>query len=356
MTNDFRFLYSAQALILAIPIAEILVLALALARASTNVAANRSLALVLIIVANILAPINTPFVISFALGPLIWFYATGLVYGHWPSRSWLHLLPAAFQFAVQVLGFLPSAALGASLSGFIGRYQRPIATLGTLVGLFVYCFASLRLLRTYRKFLSQERSDDERFATHWLTQALWAAIALLCVRAGYQGVSLFRALDYKDVFVPFVAIAALGLYLGVEGWRHAELPFPPMAPAVPPPPMRNRDWKAEGEAWAARTRTGRWYLDPALTLAGLARHLGTNTTYLSRAFNEGLGLSFSAFINKLRAEEVAKQLRSGDRRALLEVAFSAGFSSKASFNRAFRAAFDVTASEYRRRQESKPTD
>jgi AraC-like DNA-binding protein len=104
----------------------------------------------------------------------------------------------------------------------------------------------------------------------------------------------------------------LGLYLGVEGWRYAALPFPRMVLVAPPAPVRNRDWKADGEAWAARTRASRWHLDPTLTLAGLARHLGTNTTYLSRAFNEGLGLSFSAFINKLRAEEIATQLRNGD--------------------------------------------
>jgi AraC-like DNA-binding protein len=354
--SEFRFLYSTQSLVLAVPIAEILALALALAIASTNVAANRSLAILLVVVANILAPIDTPFVVSFALGPLIWFYATGLAYGHLPSRSWLHLLPAALQFAVRLLGFQRPSVLGPGFSDFIDRYEHPIAALGTLVGLFAYCFASLRLLRIYRKFLSEERSDDERFATRWLSQALWAAILLLCVRAGYQGVNFFHDLDYPDLFVPFAAIAVLGLYLGVEGWRYAALPFPRMVPVAPRPPVRNRDWKADGEAWAVRTRAGRWHLDPTLTLAGLARHLGTNTTYLSRAFNEGLGLSFSAFINKLRAEEVATELRNGDRRDLLDLALSAGFSSKASFNRAFRAAFGVTASEYRRVEGSKSTN
>jgi Helix-turn-helix domain len=56
------------------------------------------------------------------------------------------------------------------------------------------------------------------------------------------------------------------------------------------------------------------------------------------------------------AEAVANALRNGDRRDLLDLALAAGFSSKASFNRAFRAAFGVTASEYRRIQGSESTN
>jgi AraC-like DNA-binding protein len=356
MISDPSFLLSPQAFVLAAPIAELLLLAMALASASMNVTANRSLAALLVIIACVLVPINTPFVVSFALGPLIWFYATGLVWGTLPSRSRLHLFPAALQLAVQSLGLVPSTLQGSWLGNFINRYEFPIAALGTLVGLFAYCFASLKLLRAYRKFLRHERSDDDRFAARWLSRALWAAILLLSVRAAYQGVDLIDDLEYPDFFIPFVAIAALGLYLGVEGWRHASLPFPRMVSAAPLPPVRNRDWKIEGEAWAARTRAARWHLDPGLTLATLARLLGTNTTYLSRALNEGLGLSFSAFINKLRAEEVATELRIGDCRDLLDIGLAAGFSSKASFNRAFRTAYGVTASEYRRKEGSKSTN
>ena len=60
-------------------------------------------------------------------------------------------------------------------------------------------------------------------------------------------------------------------------------------------------------------------------------------------------MNFSAFVNGLRAEQVADQLKSGDRRDLLELAFEAGFASKASFNRAFRARFGLSPSAFRRK-------
>ena len=86
-------------------------------------------------------------------------------------------------------------------------------------------------------------------------------------------------------------------------------------------------------------------------LADLARRLGTNTAYLSRALNEGLGLNFNAFVNRMRAEEVGRRISAEpDTPDLLQLALDAGFSSKATFNRAFRTTFGMAPSEFRRRK------
>ncbi|HEY6964870.1 MAG TPA: helix-turn-helix domain-containing protein, partial [Erythrobacter sp.] len=64
---------------------------------------------------------------------------------------------------------------------------------------------------------------------------------------------------------------------------------------------------------------------------------------------EGLGVNFSTFVNRLRCEDVAGALAEGRGDDLLDLALEAGFSSKASFNRAFRAEYGCTPSEYRSR-------
>ena len=84
-----------------------------------------------------------------------------------------------------------------------------------------------------------------------------------------------------------------------------------------------------------------------LATIDVARRLGTNTTYLSRAINEGLGLNFNELINRMRAEEVARLLGQEAEPNLMQIAFEAGFSSKATFNRAFRAVHDMSPSAYR---------
>ncbi|MFN5778968.1 MAG: helix-turn-helix domain-containing protein, partial [Novosphingobium sp.] len=104
-----------------------------------------------------------------------------------------------------------------------------------------------------------------------------------------------------------------------------------------------------GREWAARVQAEGWARDPELTLARLARRLGTNTGYLSRAINQGAGSNFASFVAGLRAEAVAERLRAGDPADLLTIALEEGFGSKASFNRAFTAALGEAPSAYRRR-------
>ncbi len=75
------------------------------------------------------------------------------------------------------------------------------------------------------------------------------------------------------------------------------------------------------------------FLDPALTLEGLAQELGTNRTYLSRVFNRKKGSSFVAYRNALRLEYAEYLLRSGVEEDI-DVAVNSGFPSTRAFYRA----------------------
>ncbi len=88
--------------------------------------------------------------------------------------------------------------------------------------------------------------------------------------------------------------------------------------------------------------------DPALTLAGLARILGTNTTYLSRGLRAAAGENFNTIINRRRVAEMQQLLATyGEKRDLLTLAFDVGFNSKASFNRAFLDLAGMSPSQWR---------
>ncbi|SBV50225.1 transcriptional regulator [Xanthomonas bromi] len=109
-----------------------------------------------------------------------------------------------------------------------------------------------------------------------------------------------------------------------------------------------KDWQALGQRVAAEVSAHGWWREPNLTLPELARRMGTNSNYLSRALNEGLGQTFSGFVNALRIAE-AQRLLAGDE-DILYLALAVGFGSKASFNRVFRAQVGCTPSDYRRAQ------
>ena len=156
-----------------------------------------------------------------------------------------------------------------------------------------------------------------------------------------------------DADTYFVGLAVWSAWLGMEGWRMAALPQPCLIDApADVGETSDRDWMSMGVEWHARLRDAGWWREPELTLAGLARHLGTNTLYLSRAINDGLGMNFNEMVNRLRAEEVARLIDTGAATNLLPTALDAGFRSKATFNRAFRTVFGVSPSAYRQRLKS----
>ncbi len=356
------FVFGWRTALLGVAAVEMLVIATALLGTLRNRTANRCLAALLLILAGLLTPdiigfagfydafpwlSFAPFAIPLAVGPLVYFYAFALTHGTLPRRAALHLLPAFLQFAYQLGSFCLPLALKSRWDGAATPIVDPVVTLGVLIGLTLYCVASLRLLRRFRAVLADQRSDDDRYAARWLSRTVAAMLLLLAAWGVYSAYDrLIARLDYFSGIGLYLIIALIGCYLAIEGWRRAELLFA-LVDCDPVPPPEPRDWRPLAQTWEQAVRANRWYEDPELSVASLARMLGTNTTYVSRAINEGLGVNFSTFIARLRSESVAEAIRGGSQADLLSLALDAGFGSKASFNRAFHAAFGQSPSRYR---------
>lgn len=352
--------------LLGFAVVQLLIVAAALPRSLVNRVANRTLAALLLVLAGVLVPwligfagfydrwrwlTFAPFACPLAIAPLLWFYVHALVTGAWPGGARWHLVPALVHLLLMTAGFLlPAAAKEAWADVVLDPIWRT-AWLGSGIGLAVYGLASLRLLRRYRTLLAGQHSDDHLYAARWLSRAVGAVLVLLPVWMAYAVWNAVSPLGYFALMGLHLAIAAFALYLAIEGWRHAALPFPTIEALTPAPSVDSpsRDWRAQGEAWAQTIRREGWAAAPDLTLATLARKLGTNTAHLSRALNEGLGLGFSGFVNGLRCEAVAAALDRDAGRDLLDLALEAGFGSKASFNRAFHARYGIAPSAYRER-------
>ncbi|HMB70957.1 MAG TPA: helix-turn-helix domain-containing protein, partial [bacterium] len=97
------------------------------------------------------------------------------------------------------------------------------------------------------------------------------------------------------------------------------------------------------------------YLDPDLGLDALARAVGIPAHHLSQTLNQGMGLSFFDFVNRFRVRHAARLLLgpADPDRTVLAVAFDSGFSSKASFNRAFKLHTGLTPTQFRLRADER---
>jgi AraC-like DNA-binding protein len=358
---DKTLVFGWRTALLSVAVAQLLILAVAISRAPVNRSANRTLSVLLIVLAGVLTPwmigfagfydrwrwlTFAPFSVPLAVGPLIWLYVRTLADGAPPRGAWRHLALPSAQFSYLCVCFMLPLALKARWAHASSTFS-VVLEVSAAASLGVYGFASLYALNRHRRTLADQRSDDSRFAVRWLGRAIVASLTLLPIWAAYVVWDALSPLGYINLMGLYLTIAVFALYIGVEGWRHAGLAFPVLT-AVPQSTAVARDWTLQGEAWAARIRAEGWSADPELSLATLSARLGANTGYLSKALNEGLGMNFSTFVNGLRAEQVAERLKAGDRRDLLEIAFDAGFASKASFNRAFKARLGLSPSAFRR--------
>lgn len=291
-----------------------------------------------------------PFNIPLALGPLLYGYVIVLAVGSTPHRTAVHLAPAAALFTyLLVLQCLPAEWQVGWKETIHDKYMKPFIEATVLVSLTGYSIAALRILRRYRQFISHTRSDADRFAMQWIARVL---VGLTITLGLLMAVRLYTwNIGEVDGSGLTLWLGILSVYLGVEGWRHSDRRFPIME-NIRDADSPDRNWHDLGAAWRAKTEAAEWWRNDDLTLADLAKRLGTNSAYLSRAINEGLGMNFNEMINQMRALEVSRQIDAGKAGNLTRSAFEAGFSSKATFNRAFQAACGMSPSAWRKRLKS----
>ena len=95
------------------------------------------------------------------------------------------------------------------------------------------------------------------------------------------------------------------------------------------------------------------YRNERMSLDSLAERLGFQPYQLSGIINSRLGKSFTEFVADYRLEEIKKRLADpAETSTILNIAYDAGFGTKASFNRIFKERTGLTPSEFRKKPAS----
>lgn len=89
------------------------------------------------------------------------------------------------------------------------------------------------------------------------------------------------------------------------------------------------------------------YTNPDLTLESAISTLGINRIKINEILREQYGLTFSAYLSKLRMTEAARLLVEKDL-SVAEIGYSVGYKTASYFNRAFKKEYDCTPNEFRR--------
>lgn len=343
-------------------------LALALWRRPTNRAANRLLCVWVALTGIDLAVkalywhLLTPewfrayrFValFPFLYGSLFYLYVRALTQGRgFRWRDCVHLLGFGAMFVADGYVWTMDHARIAALSA---RWIAGERNVGVWFDgpLFVYSLsyvaAALVRVHRHRRELRERRSDADRHSLRWIDAMAGFQIAIWCV-------AIVQALVYLPVLNYGLLFGLVAAWVCVMGWF--SLGQPPVAaeeepPPAPPAAAGGAGDDARFDAVQARLAelmggAAPLYLEPALTIGQVAKRSGYPEYLVSAVINRRMGGSFWEYVNRLRVEAARERLADpADARTVLDIAYACGFTSKSTFNAAFKRQVGQTPSGYR---------
>lgn len=97
------------------------------------------------------------------------------------------------------------------------------------------------------------------------------------------------------------------------------------------------------------------YANPELSLEMAAAALGINRTKINDLLKDELGLTFSAYLNKLRLTEAARLLSENEEANVSEIAYSVGYNNVSYFNKLFKQEYGCAPKTFKVLYQSKDT-
>jgi AraC-like DNA-binding protein len=304
-----------------------------------------------------LLPATTPLPFLFAF--LVWWYARELVQSTdaTPPLLFLHLLPYLADTAATTL-----IATGTGQEQYVNLIQDvfygqpPLwMTLRNILKVAintVYMVLAVRIGFGRGKTIKTLRERLPRSRSVWLRTIVIVPILSLAAFAYVAVNPVPTALVSEGRILPFAVVAA-ALVIIIYTCSVMALLAPDVLSCAcsRPDAALGRDTDAECVRLAAAVQeklASGAFQDPRLSLRMLAQELDTHPNRLSQAINHVCETSFPHLVNRYRLEYFLERVKTGGlhENSILDIAFDAGFSSKSTFNRVFKAETGSSPSEY----------
>jgi len=309
--------------------------------------------------------IAASFPLLFLFGPLFLFYVENLITGNPFNKKkfFISLIPFAISVIYLLPFFIQPVYKKLEFYNYIRSSGLPfnfilIWGLGC-VHIIIYSVNIFRIIKSYQEKIKNENSEISRINLEWLQNLtagfsfVWAVylffflIFTFGIASDPYGIS-----DYL-----FGLILSILLYsIGYKGWNQPEIFH-----GVELKKAELNGTKKYAKSGLTEEKSAEYlrllsefmenekpYKNPDITLKELAEKLNVHQNHISQTINERLNQNFYDFINHYRIKEAAKLLISNRDLTILEIAFESGFSSKSTFNTAFKKHTGKTPTEYKK--------
>jgi AraC-like DNA-binding protein len=361
----------AWSIVFAIGAAQAVLLAAALWRRPVNAEANRVLAAWIALIGidlavkamyfhmpapGLLKPFRFVGLFPFLYGSLFYIYVRALTEARaFGWRDAPHLAGFAVVLAMHAGFFLQDRAqtesLFARLVAGTAEPQLPRLDIALYAYSLSYVIAGLVRVRHYRRDLLQRRSDADRMSLRWIEAMAVSQVVIWCI-ATTQWLAKIPWIDYPLIYG---AVTAWVFVVGYLSLSQVTVIVEPGSGSVPVeiggmPGGDDSRFPAVEARLSHLMAQQQLYREPALTIGQLARRSGYPEYLVSAVINRRFGGNFWEYINRQRVEAARACLAdAGDARTILDVAYACGFTSKSTFNVAFKRQLGETPSAYRKR-------
>ncbi len=289
----------------------------------------------------------------FAIGPtLYWVVRSWAAPGSaWKSIDFLHLLPtlitpiylywACFRFPLEQQRVL---ILDLAIFSDVGSHFLTFLTLKKLLPV-IYGILCTTLI--YRMSPSVLRQANAAPVIHLYAGFIVVWLWVLVTHTLGQWLPVVYS-DSMGIFGNYLSLTLVGalFFLGI---LFAPLTLDAHEGTEQPPKAETDDLAVLAERVRKFVLEEKPYLNPQLTLERFAALVDVSPRQVSLVVNRCFGQNFHEYINRFRIEEAKRLLHAAElqENTILEIAQRAGFNSKATFNRFFKALVGVTPSAYR---------
>jgi len=302
--------------------------------------------------------------LGFLVGPLIYFYVKACTEEgmRLNRKAWVHFTPVLLDAGYTFTFWMQEKPEKLDYVQRIESGNPPLdLTISVALKLLVsgaYLVVSIRKVEQYRRHVCNQASNHDRRFVRWLYAFCFShltifVLLLIMVVTGWDfHYQILSSLGFL-AFVFTVQVAAFTLpeifYDFPQQIRDAGQGRTEQAKYQRSSLTEDQKQRIAG-LLQEHMQDKHPYLDPELTLSGLAGQLDLPAYQLSQVINELMEQNFMDFVNRYRVEEAKKRLLDPENEAftILAIAYDVGFNSKSAFYSAFRKFVGKTPTAFRK--------
>lgn len=332
-----------------------------------------------------------PYSYLYVIGPAVYLYARALLSPSFSftTRCVLHFLPSLYMLPLLALYYGVLKAGPAEYKQYFFTTVHIIENYLAPLLMLVYLVATYRMLMRYHRLIVGKQNEIPA-QLQWLLRVVGTLTIGIAFWKLYFLVNehLFdRPLQLADYYPLYLMLAVLIYWLGFHGFLQSvplqvipgvlaqtigeekgtmalvtssgtsaiafqvdkPVDFVPVSEALHRVGLTDEQAAKVLMHLDMQMHTHHYYRQQNLTLESFARQVGIAPRVISAVVNTKLRQNFSDFINSYRIEEVIRRLKNKEymHLTLIGIALESGFSSKTSFNRAFKETTGKTPKDFK---------